>query len=186
MQSAVHDRREAWKREGIELAQRHDATVWEIGEWYLRGRQSFGPGECRRIIELPHWKGVKFDTAKVYACIARRYPPEFRCLNVSPSHYHAARVLPLEQSIPLLTQAGAENWNVNRLRIEVRRLRWFKEPTGGHVIDDLNVAARDGRKWRGLLADPPWEWDTAGGRRGANTQLLSHHAAGRNPRSACR
>ena len=34
MQSAVHDRREAWKREGIELAQRHDATVWEIGEWY--------------------------------------------------------------------------------------------------------------------------------------------------------
>ena len=95
-----------WEREGIELAQRHDATVWEIGDWYLRGRQRFGPGECRRIIEAPGWQGVKFDTAKVYACVARRYPEEFRYLNTSPSHYHAARSLPLEQSIPLLTQAA--------------------------------------------------------------------------------
>ena len=31
--------RDQWKREGIELAQRHDATVWEIGDWGLRGRQ---------------------------------------------------------------------------------------------------------------------------------------------------
>ena len=32
--------KDEWKREGIELAQRHDATVWEIGGWYLRGRQN--------------------------------------------------------------------------------------------------------------------------------------------------
>ena len=85
--------KDAWKREGIELAQRHDATVWEIGDWGLRGRQSFGPGECRRIIEAPGWQGVKYDTVKVYMCVARRYPPEFRYLNTSPAHYHAARSL---------------------------------------------------------------------------------------------
>src|ERR1700733_14376381 len=113
--------KDEWKREGIELAQRHDATVWEIGEWGLRGRQSFGPGECRRIIEAPGWQGLKFDTLKVYMCVARRYPPEFRRLNTSPSHFHSARVLPLDVSIPLLTQAGMENWSLNKLRIAVRR-----------------------------------------------------------------
>ena len=69
--------REQWEREGIELAQRHDATVFEIGDWYLRGGRRLGPGECRRIIEAPGWRGVKYDTAKVYACVARRYQEEF-------------------------------------------------------------------------------------------------------------
>lgn len=155
--------KDEWKREGIELAQRHDATVWEIGEWGLRGRQSFGPGECRRIIEAPGWQGVKYDTVKVYMCVAKRYPKKFRYLNTSTAHYHSARVLPLEQSIPLLTQAAAENWNLNKLRIAVRRIRWFKELIGGDVIDDLNGAIQQGRKWRGILADCPWEWDSAGG-----------------------
>jgi N6-adenosine-specific RNA methylase IME4 len=91
-------------------------------------------------------------------------------LNVSPSHYHAARVLPLEQSIPLLTQAAAENWNVNRLRIAVRHIQCWQEPTSPDVVDDLKDAIRDRRKWRGILADPPWQWDTAGGKRGATTQ----------------
>jgi hypothetical protein len=72
-------------------------------------------------------------------------------------------VLPLEQSIPLLTQAADENWNLNKLRIAVRRVRWFKELTGGDVIADLNDAIRKERKWRGILADGPWEWDAAGG-----------------------
>jgi hypothetical protein len=70
-----------WKREGIELAQRHDATVWEIADWYLRGGRQFGSGECRRIVEAPGWQGVKYDTIKVYACVGRRYPPEFRYLS---------------------------------------------------------------------------------------------------------
>lgn len=162
--------KDEWKREGIELAQRHDATVWEIGEWGLRGRQSFGPGECRRIIEAPGWQGVKYDTVKVYMCVAKRYPKEFRYLNTSTAHYHSARVLPLEQSIPLLTQAAAENWNLNKLRIAVRRIRWFEELIGGDVIDDLNGAIQQGRKWRGILADCPWEWDSAG-----HPATLSHH-----------
>ena len=162
--------KDAWKREGIELAQRHDATVWEIGDWGLRGRQSFGPGECRRIIEAPGWQGVKYDTVKVYMCVARRYDPEFRYLNTSPAHYHAARVLRLDQSMPLLKQAADENWNINKLRIAVRRLQWWKEPTGGDIIDDLNAAVRDKKKWRGIFADPPWQWDSAGGLRGATTQ----------------
>ncbi len=63
--------RDLWEREGIELAQRHDATVFEISDWYLRGRRTLGPGECRRIIEAPGWQGVKFDTAKVYACASQ-------------------------------------------------------------------------------------------------------------------
>lgn len=158
-----------WKRAGIELARRHDATVWEIGDWYLRGRQQFGPGECRSIVEMPGWLGVKYDTIKVYACVARRYTEELRYLNTSPSHYHSARSLPLDVSMPLLTRAANENWNLNKLRIAVRRIRWFKPLTGGDVVDDLNDAVRDRRMWRGILADPPWQWDSAGGRRGATT-----------------
>jgi N6-adenosine-specific RNA methylase IME4 len=162
--------KDQWRREGIDLAKMHHATVWQISNWYLRGVQSFGPGECRRIVEAPGWQGVKYDTIKVYACVGRRYPEEFRYLNTSPSHYHAARVLPLEQSMPLLTQAAEENWNLNKLRIAVRRIRWFKELTGGDIIDDLHDAVRDQRKWRSFLVDPPYQWDSAGGFRGATTQ----------------
>ena len=160
--------KDEWKREGIELAQRHDATVWEIGGWYLRGRQRFGPGECRRIIEAPGWQGVKFDTAKVYTCVARRYPEEFRYLNTSPSHYHAARSLPLEQSIPLLTQAATENWNVNKLRIAVRRIRCWRDLNGGDVLIDLNDAIQRHKTYRGILADPPYYWPHAGGKKAAS------------------
>lgn len=53
-----------WKRTGTELARLHDATVWQIGDWYLAGRQKFGPGECRRVVKSSDWKGVKFDTAR--------------------------------------------------------------------------------------------------------------------------
>jgi N6-adenosine-specific RNA methylase IME4 len=161
-------KKEQWKREGIELAQRHDATVFEIGDWYLHGRQSFGPGECRRIIEAPGWQGVKYDTVKVYACVAKRYTPEFRYLNTSPAHYHSARVLPLEQSIPLLTQAAAENWNLNKLRMAVRRIRCWRDPTSGDVVDDLAALIQDERRFRGILADPPWFWLLAGGKKGAS------------------
>jgi hypothetical protein len=92
--------KDEWKRQGIELGQRHDVTVFEIDDWYLRGRQSFGPGECRRIIAAPGWEGVRYGTVKVYACVARQHPKQFRYLSTSPAHYHSARVLPLEQSMP--------------------------------------------------------------------------------------
>ena len=89
--------------------------------------------------------------------VSKRYPPEFRYLNTSPAHYHSARSLPLDVAIPLLTQAAAENSTtsppVNGLNQRIRR----------------TSAIRDRRKWRGLLADPPYQWDSAGGRRGATT-----------------
>ena len=47
-------------------------------------------------------------------------------------------------------------------------IRWLTHPTGGDIIDDLNDAG-DKKKWRGILGDPPWQWDSAGGLRGATT-----------------
>ena len=51
--------KDQWKREGIELAQRHDATVWEIGEWYLARSPDIRPRRVppdRRITGLARGK----------------------------------------------------------------------------------------------------------------------------------
>jgi hypothetical protein len=77
--------------------------------------------------------------------------------------------LPDDVALPLLRQAERENWNENRMRIEVRRIRWFRPIVGPDIVDDLPSLIKQGRKFRGLLGDPPWAWERAGGKKGAST-----------------
>ena len=70
---------EARRRRTGAAAQCHGAGNRRLG---LARSPELGPGECRRIVEAPGWQGVKYDTVKVYMCVARHYPPEFRYLNL--------------------------------------------------------------------------------------------------------
>jgi N6-adenosine-specific RNA methylase IME4 len=161
----------AWRQEGIELARREHSNVFGVSEWYLRGKQGLGCRAVRDIIEAPGWQGVKFATIKVFGSLARCYPPEFRYLNLSPYHFIEAMSLArshgLHIAMGLLQRAERDGRNVNWVRIESRRIRNYRELVGRDIIDDLADAIRQGRKWRGILADPPWQWDYAEGKKGA-------------------
>jgi len=168
----------AWRLRGIELAQREHALVFEVGEWYIEGQQALGRGAVRAIVEAPGWNGVQFDSIKIYASVARCYPKALRYLNVSPFHYVEAMGLArshgLDAAMILLQQAERENRNVNWVRVESRRIRNYRELSGGDVIDDLAAAIGRKRRWRGLLIDPPLEWDGNGGKKGATETYYAH------------
>ena len=78
--------------------------------------------------------------------------------------------------MPLLKRAADENWNVNKLRIAVRHLQWWTEPTGGDIIDDLNDVS-DKKKWRGILAILLGNGIVQAAAR-CDDGTLSHHATG--------
>jgi hypothetical protein len=102
-----HNSRADWKREGLRLGRLERATAFDIGDWYIIGCQQYGRGVCRRIVEAPDWRGVKWDSLKVYATVARRFPKALRRLNASPSHHQAVSSLDDGVALPLLDGAPA-------------------------------------------------------------------------------
>ena len=102
-------------------------------------------------------EGYSRDTLETYASIARAFPAELRYLNADCSHYQTVASLPKELAMALLEQAIRERWTINRLRIEKKRAIGYRLPlVGGDVVDDLATLIRDKKKFRAILADPPW------------------------------
>ena len=120
-------------------------------------------------MESPRWTGIRYSSLKVYASTARRFPPKLRRLNIDFSLFQQARSLPIDQAMALLKRAEREGWNENRMRIEARRARWFQPVVGPDVVDDVAHLIVHGCRFRGILADPPWPWERAGGAAGAST-----------------
>ena len=69
----------------------------------------------------------------------------------------------------MLGRAINGRWTINRLRIEKKRATGYRRPlTDGDVVDDLATLIGDGRKFRAILADPPWQIYRTVGKRGAS------------------
>jgi N6-adenosine-specific RNA methylase IME4 len=66
-------------------------------------------------------------------------------------------------------KAEREGWSEDEMRQEARRIRWFRPLNGSDVVTDLSDLIAKKRKYRCILADPPYYWDTAGGKKGAST-----------------
>jgi hypothetical protein len=142
---------------GIDLAKAGRKNMWDGGQWYIDAREQFGVTAINRLVTRPGWKGYSSDTLKTYASIVRSFPPELRYLNADCSHYQTVAPLPKELAMPLLEQAIRERWTINRLRIEKKRAIGYRLPlVGGDVVDDLATLIRDKKKFRAILADPPW------------------------------
>ena len=55
------------------------------------------------------------------------------------------------------------------MRTEVRRIRFFQELVAVDMADDIATLIARERKYRGLLADPPWPWNASDGKAGSNS-----------------
>ena len=142
---------------GIDLAKAGRKNMWDGGEWYIDARAQFGVTAINRLVTQPGWEGYSRDTLETYASIARAFPAELRYLNADCSHYQTVASLPKELAMALLEQAIRERWTINRLRIEKKRAIGYRLPlVGGDVVDDLATLIRDKKKFRAILADPPW------------------------------
>jgi N6-adenosine-specific RNA methylase IME4 len=150
------------------LSSLHQHAQWVVADWYLAGCERWGAGWCREIVQSPDWHGVKYDTLRVYASVARKFPAALRYLNCDFSLYQEARSLSIDLAMPLLARAEWEGWGTNRMRIEARRIRCQQPIVGGDVVDDLADLIAKQKKYTVIYADPPLAWHRVEGKRGAS------------------
>lgn len=154
---------------GIALAKAGHRNMWDAGDWWNAGGKQFGVTARNRLVTQQGWKGYSRDTLKTYGSIAKRFPKPLRYLNADCAHFQTVAPLSDALALPLLERAIHGRWTINRLRIEKKRATGYRRPlTGGDVVDDLATLIRDGRKFRAILADPPWQIYRTVGKRGAS------------------
>ncbi len=161
-------RQEQWIEVGRLLSSVHGQAQWWVADWYLAGCERWGAGWCRQVVQSPDWHGVKYNTLRVYASVARKFPTALRYLNCDFSLYQEARSLSINLAMSLLARAEWEGWGTNRMRIEARRLRLQQPIVGGHVVNDLADLVAQQKKYRVIYADPPLAWHRVEGKRGAS------------------
>jgi N6-adenosine-specific RNA methylase IME4 len=145
----------AWANVGRKLGSIWRKHPWTVADWWVDG-DDLPRGVRKMIVQAPDWDGPPYETCKQWGRIARKYPPGCRYRHLDIWHHQEAAGLPDELRQSVLKQAEREHWIVNRLRVEVRRLRFRKPLVGGDVFTTLEALIRAGRKYRGILIDPPW------------------------------
>ena len=157
-----------WAQVGRELGKIFRSSPWAVADWWVAG-DDLPRGVRLGIVQALDWTGPPYESCKQWGRVARRFPPRCRYLHhCDISHHQEVAMLPDELARPLLEQAEREHWIVNRLRIEVRRLR-FREPlVGGDMFSTLEALIRAERRYRGILIDPPWALDDMAGEVGSS------------------
>ena len=158
----------AWEKAGRALGRVYRSHPWIVADWWVAG-DDFPRGVRKAIVQAPDWTGPPYETCKQWGRVARTFPPECRYLHhCDISHHQEAAGLPHELRHSLLEQAERDHWLVNRLRIEVHRLRLRQPLVGGDVFDDLTKLILTRRKYRGILIDPPWPYSKMLGTAGSS------------------
>lgn len=154
---------------GEDYARRERDNAFAAGDWYLAGQAEFGTATVYRIVTAPDWRGLPWDSIKVYASICRTFSDEVRRITptIPFAHFQKVQGLPRDVALQLLAQAERENWRSNRMRIEVSKARHYQQPIGCEMIDDLATLIRDGRQFGVVLADPPRVSSSTAGKRGS-------------------
>ena len=131
-----------WAQVGRELGKIFRSSPWAVADWWVAG-DDLPRGVRLGIVQALDWTGPPYESCKQWGRVARRFPPRCRYLHhCDISHHQEVAMLPDELAGPLLEQAEREHWIVNRLRIEVRRLR-FREPlVGGDMFSTLEALIR--------------------------------------------
>jgi N6-adenosine-specific RNA methylase IME4 len=161
-----HDAKAAkWAQAGRKLGTAYREHPWVVAEWWVAGDE-LPRGVRLEIVQAPDWTGPPYETCKQFGRIARRFPPGCRYLHLDIWHHQEVAMLSDELARPLLEQAEREHWIVNRLRIEVRRLRFRGPLIGGDIFDTLEALIKTRQRYRGLLIDPPWPISATDGKAG--------------------
>ena len=116
------ERERAWLEHFRELVRRLreadealSAIAWRMGDWV--NERDLGDAEMARVAADI---GVPFDTLKKRSLVARRFDPSQRRAGLYFEHHAAVAALPVEIGNLLLERAGAEGWDVEKMRKKAR------------------------------------------------------------------
>ena len=129
---------EDWAAVGEQLrAMKHFASWW-TGDWWLYGEQQYGEVASQEAREeLERETGSKYNTIRVAAWVASRYPVDARVTGVSFRHHQEVCALEPPIRSQLLAQARDEDWTIRRLRQEAKPYRQKR------TLSLANVCAAD-------------------------------------------
>lgn len=109
---------ESWVRAGSRLAEVIDSSSWCLGDWLVYGKRRF-PDRYERAISAA---GLKYQTLRNYAWIARRFPAERRRHGLTFQHHAEVASIPECAQEQLLGEAEQNSWTTKQLRRQVREL----------------------------------------------------------------
>ncbi|GAB1815575.1 LmbU family transcriptional regulator [Mycobacterium sp. MUNTM1] len=122
---------DSWTRAGTRLAEVIDSSSWCLGDWLIYGKRYF-PDRYERAIGTA---GLRYQTLRNYAWIARRFPQDRRRGALTFQHHAEVASLPDDAQECLLNEAELGKWTTKQLRRRVRDLL-------GQIRDDANDSPR--------------------------------------------
>jgi hypothetical protein len=135
-----------WQEIGARMARTTDSVAWCLGDWLVYGESRYAD-RYRRTIDTV---GLKYQTLRNYAWVARRFPLSRRRDSLTLYHHMEVTRLPVVQQDRWLDRAVDGRWSVHRLR---ERLRQERGDERGVTTDigtqpKIDVAQRRLDRWQ--------------------------------------
>ncbi|WP_223837869.1 LmbU family transcriptional regulator [Streptomyces venezuelae] len=110
---------EEWQRAGRQLAGVVDSSSWWLGDWLAYGKDHYGDRYQQGIQAA----GLRYQTLRNYAWIARRFEMGRRRAKLTFQHHAEVASLPVEEQDLWLTRAEEFKWTTKQLRSALREAR---------------------------------------------------------------
>lgn len=112
-------RYEDWVKTGRQLSGLVDSSAWWLGDWLVFGKANYAD---RYQLAIAH-AGLRYQTLRNYAWVARRFAADRRRAKLSFRHHAEVASLPLDEQERLLDLAEREQWTTKNLRVAIQRGR---------------------------------------------------------------
>jgi hypothetical protein len=108
-----------WELAGRRLSGIVDSSCWWLGDWLVYGQERYSDRYQRGIEAV----GLRYQTLRNYAWVARRFPLHRRRTTLTFQHHSELTSLPDEEQDAWLDRAAEGNWTTKQLRGAVRYAR---------------------------------------------------------------
>lgn len=107
---------EDWELAGCQLSGIVDSSAWWLGDWLVFGKKNYADRYQLAI----RGAGLRYQTLRNYAWVARRFELDRRRSKLSFQHHAEVASLPVETQDWLLDQAERDNWTTKQLRSAIQ------------------------------------------------------------------
>ncbi|MFD6157264.1 LmbU family transcriptional regulator [Nocardia sp. NPDC060256] len=153
---------EMWERAGQHLSVVVDSSTWCLGDWLVYGKRHF-PDRYEVAVRAA---GLRYQTLRNYAWVARRFPLEQRRTGLSFQHHAEVASLPVDEQNLWLDEAERLMWTTKQLRTQIRNRQTLANGPAGReqeqaATDVAKIAVASTRlpSWRQAADNVGIEFD---------------------------
>ncbi|MEU2084756.1 LmbU family transcriptional regulator [Streptomyces albus] len=137
-----------WERAGRQLAGVVDSSSWWLGDWMAYGKDHYADRYQQGIRSA----GLRYQTLRNYAWVARRFEWERRRARLTFQHHAEVASLPVEEQDRWLSRAEELSWTTKQLRGALRKARGTAPTAASRAVAYRQLAVPSERFERWLRA----------------------------------